>query len=94
MFPEDKLNVIREYLRSEFETENIDDKHDFDREAQTFRIDADRLYLITVAREFIDDNDSAEITRGKNLFFDPKNRQVPRTTKIHERFEPILFFHP
>ncbi len=62
MFDENKLEVIRKYLSAEFNTSEIADEEDFDREAQTFEFyESGRIYLVTVAREFIDDNDAESI---------------------------------
>lgn len=83
MFPEDKLRAIREYLGGEFNSNNITDREDFDREAQTFRIDeSNRIYLVTVTREFIDDNDAESISSIlkrfplKNRFDDPNVNRI------------------
>ena len=62
MFDEEKLKAIAEYLETEFDILEIYDREDFDREAQTFRIDeSNRIYLITVAREFIECYDAIQI---------------------------------
>ena len=57
MIPEDKLSVIRTYLRTEFPDFELDDRYDFDRIAWTFRLNAgQKTHLVTVLRKFIDDH--------------------------------------
>ena len=46
MFDEEKLEAIREYLRAEFNGSNITDKHDFDRDAQTFKLMGQTDYIL------------------------------------------------
>ncbi len=70
MFPEEKLNAVRSYLLSEFPNYSIDDRYDFDRIAQIFRVYNDKIHLLTVSREFIDDHSASEISnilRQRNL---------------------------
>ncbi len=83
MFDEDKLEAIREYLKHEFNSSNIIDKHDIDRDAQTFNINGSgKLYIVTVEREFIDDNDADTISHImgryalKNSFKNPKVKRL------------------
>ena len=83
MFDADKLDAIEEYLKTEFNVSEIADKHDFDRQAQTFRItDSDRIYLVTFAREFIEDNDASAISHSlqrytlKNRFENEKIKRL------------------
>ncbi len=59
---EAKLNVVRNYLSGEFKGATIDEKYDFDRGAQTFRIRAGKdLLLLKVGEDFLSDNDEAQI---------------------------------
>ena len=56
---------MKTYLRAEFPDHEIADKYDSDRVAQTFRLTEEnnqRILLITIAREFIDDHDAAGIS--------------------------------
>jgi hypothetical protein len=63
MIPEDKLSVIRDYLRTEFPDFELDDRYDFDRIAQTFRLNAgQKTHLVTVSRKFIDDQTPARLS--------------------------------
>jgi hypothetical protein len=63
MFPEEKLSAVRNYLKSEFPDYAVDDQYDFDRVAWTFRLTLkDKIHLVTVAREFIDDHTPSEIS--------------------------------
>lgn len=82
MFPEDKLNAVRNYLKSEFPGYTIDDHYDFDRFAQTFRLTlGDKIHLVTVSREFIDDHSVSEISillQGYNLSQYFKDEKVVR----------------
>ena len=60
---EEKLNAVRNYLSAEFPDYTIDDLHDFDRIAQTFRLTTkDKIHLVTISREFLDDHSPFEIT--------------------------------
>jgi hypothetical protein len=63
MFDAEKLEAIREYLRINFNTSEITDREDFDRVGQTFRIvESNKIYTVTVAGEFIEDNDASAIS--------------------------------
>ncbi len=58
---EAKLSVVREYLNNAFPGAKIDEKYDFDRDAQTFRIRMGKdLQLLKVGREFFSDNNEAD----------------------------------
>ncbi len=62
MFPDDKLEVIRRCLKTQFSEHDLADQYDFDRVAQTFRISNEKeIYLVTVSKEFIDDHSTSEI---------------------------------
>ena len=59
---EAKLDVVREYLKNAFPEATIDEKYDFDRDAQTFRIRLGTdLLLLKVGRNFLSDNNEAEV---------------------------------
>lgn len=59
---ESKLNVVRSYLNGEFAGSTIDEKYDFDRGAQTFRIRVGKdLLLLKVGEEFLGDNNESQI---------------------------------
>lgn len=59
---ENKLNVVRTYLNGEFAGSTIDEKYDFNRGAQTFRIRIGQdLSLLKVGEEFLGDNNEAQI---------------------------------
>ncbi len=63
MFDEQKLEAIREYLRQEFNTTDISDEYISTRQAQIFRIDdSGRICQVTVAEEFVEDNDTSEVS--------------------------------
>jgi hypothetical protein len=65
MFSAEKINAVKECLKSEFPDHSLHDRFDFDREAQTFRLLQDEnseLKLVTVAREFIEDHAAGEIS--------------------------------
>ena len=72
---EEKFNVIRDYLSTEFPNYTIDDRHDFDRVAQTFRLTReDKIHFLTLSRQFLDDNSSSQIAdilkrRSLNEYF-------------------------
>ncbi len=59
---DEKIEVIRRYLRIEFPDHIIEDQYNFDLGAQIFRVSkVDTPYIVRVTQEFIDDNDSASI---------------------------------
>jgi hypothetical protein len=59
---EEKFNVIRNYLSTEFPNYAINDRHDFDRIAQTFRLTTeDEIHLVTFSRKFLDDNSPSQL---------------------------------
>lgn len=56
------LDVVRSYLKSEFSRATIDEKYDFDRGAQTFRIRiGEDLLLLKVGENFLSDNNEAQV---------------------------------
>lgn len=58
-----KLKAVRTYLEKEFPGSTIEEKYDFDRGAQTFRIRVEKeLLLLKVGEEFVEDNGEPEIT--------------------------------
>jgi len=62
MLPEEKLRVIRDYLRTAFPGFGLYDWYDSGRIAQTFRLDKEEtLHLVTIRRPFIDDHTPSEI---------------------------------
>ncbi len=64
MFPKEKLNVIANYLKAEFPGCDLDDRYEFERIAQTFRLDdGKKTYLVTVSRAFIDDHTPSKISK-------------------------------
>jgi hypothetical protein len=88
MLSEDKLSVIRNYLRTEFPGFDLEDRYDSDRIAQTFRLDeGQKIHLVTVSREFIDDHTPSEISmilQGSHLkqfFYGEKVTRVLVTSK-------------
>lgn len=57
-----KLQVVREYLNTNFSGSKIDENYDFDRGAQTFRIRTDKnLLLLKVGEEFLSDNSEVKL---------------------------------
>jgi len=88
MIPEDKLSVIRSYIRTEFPDFELDDRCDFDRNAWTFRLNAgQKIHLVTVLRKFMDDHTSEELSmifqdsHLKQYFNNEKVTRVLVTTK-------------
>ena len=67
-FPEDKLdeeklNVIKNYLISEFPGYTVDGRYNSDRVAQTFRLAfKDKTHFVDILRIFIDDSSASEIS--------------------------------
>lgn len=60
----DKHAAICNYLAEKFPGCNIEQKHDFDSRAQTFKLHvADGTLLLKVGDEFVDDNGTPEILR-------------------------------
>lgn len=69
MLDPSKVRAVRSYLQGEFLKKTIHDSYDTERCAHSFRIDDDSvLYLVTVAREFLDDHSAAEIASLLNQY--------------------------
>jgi len=61
---QEKRNAIAKYLSDNMSGLQIEQKHDFDRGAQTFKVHAvDGSRLLKVSDEFISDNDILDILR-------------------------------
>jgi hypothetical protein len=59
---DDKIQSIRDYLSKHFPNCTLEDKEDFSRGAQTFRIKTEKGILLAIfSEEFIEDNDSISI---------------------------------
>lgn len=66
---EEKHAAINTYLAEKFPNCDIEQKHDFDRGAQTFKVHvADGTLLLKVGDEFVEDNSTPEILRLFNLW--------------------------
>lgn len=65
----EKSAAITQYLNENFPNCKIEQKHDFDRGAQTFKIYLpNHPLMLKVADEFLGDNDTAEILRLLKVF--------------------------
>jgi hypothetical protein len=63
-FEDNRLEAIREYLKTEFNTSDITDEYVSNIESQKFRIvDPNRIYILIIAGEFIEDYDAKAISR-------------------------------
>jgi hypothetical protein len=63
MFDEKKLEAIRQYLETEFNTFAITDRYKPDSKVQEFSIvESYRIYPVTISGEFIEENDALAIT--------------------------------
>lgn len=61
---EEKYAAIAQYLSANFTDCEIEQKPDFDRGAQSFKVHVPKAtLLLKVGNEFVDDNDTAEILR-------------------------------
>lgn len=59
---EKKLEVVREYLKSKFPENTIEEKYDFDLSAQTFKIHKGKhRLLLKVGENFLEDNNEEQI---------------------------------
>ena len=77
----EKINVIREYLQSEFQACQVTDLEDHDYMAQTFRIMCEgAAYLVTVRRKFFDDNRAPRI--GEELLWVDYSKGIVTTTSL------------
>ena len=66
---EEKHAAIGKYLAEKFPGCSIEQRHDFDRGAQTFKVHvADDTLLLKVGDEFVADNSKPEIFRLFNLW--------------------------
>lgn len=73
MSAKDKVTVIASYLKAKFPDSTIEQKHDFDQGAQSFKVDlADRTLLLKVGDEFTEDNSIEEIIRLFDLWALPE----------------------
>ncbi|MDL1969823.1 MAG: hypothetical protein LWW94_02400 [Candidatus Desulfofervidaceae bacterium] len=62
MFAEEKLNVIREYLKTKFPDYTVDEGYEFDHSAQTFRLRRrNKMHFVIISEEFIDDREGSKI---------------------------------
>jgi hypothetical protein len=62
MSTKEKYEVIKDYLRKKFPDSTIEQKDDFNRGADSFKVHlADCTLLLKVGREFLEDNNIAEI---------------------------------
>ncbi len=64
MLPQEKLIVIKEHLKTEFEGFDLEhDYIDFERQGHTFQLNKDdKIYFVTVRGSVTDNNTPAEIT--------------------------------
>lgn len=63
-----KIRAISAYLSERFPNAEIDEKADFDRGAQSFKVHLpSRTLLLKVSNEFIEDNHAPEILHRFNL---------------------------
>ncbi len=62
MSAKDMFVVIESYLKRKFPEATIEQKHDFDRDAQSFKVHlSDHTLLLKVGGEFTEDNSTEEI---------------------------------
>lgn len=81
---ENKIQAVREYLSSKFPESKIEEKYDFDRSAQKFKIYKERsLLLLKISENFLDDNDKEQI---KNTLENQKIAEL-----LEENNEKIVF---
>ncbi len=65
----EKLAAIHQYLSEHFPECAIEQKHDFDRDAETYKVHVEKgTLLLKVGGLFTDDNDIPEILRLFGLF--------------------------
>ena len=84
----EKIDVVRAYLKSEFPKSEIDDRWEFNRDAQSFRVNHEQQqFLITVSLEFFRDYPASAIETQLSRFRladamkQAGNRRVIVTTK-------------
>ncbi len=59
-----KLDIVRKYLTSQFSGCAVEEKYDFDRGAQTFKIHVGKdSLLLKVGENFLGDNDENKIAK-------------------------------
>jgi hypothetical protein len=91
MIPDDKLDVIREFLRVKFPGADYADEYDFDSIAWTFRLNrGGTTQLITFRRDFLDDRSRVAIsafleTHLSSLIETPTNVRIIVSNKGIER---------
>ena len=69
MSANEKYSAIDGYLREYFKGSDVEQKHDFDRGAQSFKVHlSGHTFLLKVGDEFIEDNAVAEILRQFGLW--------------------------
>ncbi len=60
---EDKIRVVREYLRAKFPGCEIPDKYEFDYVGQSFGIDCGEVFhYVTITQAFFSDNSTKELS--------------------------------
>jgi hypothetical protein len=66
-----KISIIRDFLKDEFQTDEVSDTYDSDRFAQTFTIkEQSRIYLVSIRRRLIDNYKTEQlphILKRKNI---------------------------
>lgn len=82
LFPK-KISVIRDFLKAEFQSDEVTDTYDSDRFAQTFTLQSGgRTCLVSVRRQFIDNHSEKEIPailkrlKIKDAFLDEDVKRV------------------
>ena len=69
MSAKEKFGLIESYLKRKFPESTIEQKHDFDRGAQSFKVHlSDRTLFLKVGGEFTEDNSTEEILRLFDLW--------------------------
>lgn len=80
MFPTEKLDMVRIYLRAKCPDCAIEDHYDSERTSQTFQLkDKDRIPLVIVSKSFFDKHSTAEILL--RLIDDHLDRHLKSNTK-------------
>lgn len=83
MLDEIKLNAVRNYLEANFADYEIEDRYDFDRDAQTFRLIKEKKFcLVTVSSEFLEDHSIDEILIWFDRYSLVKNIQQRNKTRF------------
>ena len=69
MSAKEKFGLIESYLKRKFPESTIEQNHDFDRGAQSFKVHlSDRTLFLKVGGEFTEDNSTEEILRLFDLW--------------------------